>query len=113
MANYPSYEILLVSVFEEESGVDDAYAQTGTQHSRLLHSQPYYRFNLGHQLTLAEWNSLRTLYTAGRRDPYTLTYFTESPQQSFTVKFTGPPVIIENIGADQFFVNVPLRGYRN
>ena len=113
MAAYPSYEILLGSGFEEEAGVADDYSQAGSQHSRLMHSQPYYRFNLLHALTLAEWNSLRATYTAGRRDTYTLTYFSESPSVTYSVKFTGPPVIVENIGLGNFFVSVPLRGTRN
>lgn len=113
MANYPAYEILLGSSFEEESGVEDDFAQSGTQHSRLFHSQPYLRFNLLHQLTLAEWNSLRTTYAAGRRDTYTLTYFAESPVVTYSVKFTGPPVITGNIGLERFFVAVPLRGTRD
>ena len=62
---------------------------------------------------LAEWNSLRTTYAAGRQDTYTLTYFAESPVVTYSIKFTGPTVITQNLGADQFFVQVPLRGTRD
>lgn len=110
MAAYPSHNILLGSTKEEESGVLDDFAPSGTQHSRILHSQSYYRFRLLHQLTLAEWNALKATYNAGKRDAYTLTYLTESPVQTYTVKFTGPPQIIQNLALNRFFVEVPLRG---
>ena len=110
MAAYPSYDILLDSVIEEEPGVIDDYASTGTQHSRLLHALPYYRFVLRHQLSLAEYRSLKATYDAGRRDTYTLTYYIESPSVSYNVKFTGPPQIVGNLALNRFFVDVPLRG---
>ena len=113
MANYPSYPILLGSTLDEEVGVLDDFSVAGTMHSRIVHSQSYYRMMLVHQLTRAEYNSLHATYLAGRRDTYTLTYFTESPLVTYSVQFTGPPVITQNLGADQFFVQVPLRGTRD
>jgi|GEM_PF-3858834 len=113
MAAYPSYDILLGSSIEEESGVEDDFAETGTMHSRLYHSEPFFRFQLQHALTLAQYNSLKATYTAGRRDVHTLTYFTESPQVTYSVQFTGPPVIVGNVGGDLYFVNVPLRGTKD
>lgn len=110
MAAYPSYNILLDSVIEEESGVLDDFAPTGSHHSRILHSQSYYRFMLRHQLTLAEYRSLKATYDAGKRDTYTLTYYIESPAVTYNVKFTGPPHIVGNIALNRFFVDVPLRG---
>ena len=113
MANYPSYNILLDSTREEESGVEDDFSEAGTQHSRLFHSQPYYRFRLRHALTLAQWKALKVLYDAGRRDLFTLTYLAESPQVTYSVKFTAPPQIVQNLGLDNFIVESPLRGYAN
>ena len=110
MAAYPSYSILLESDKTEESGIKDDYAESGTQHSRLFYSQSYYRFKLRHHLTLAEFNSLNANFTAGRRDVYTLTYLTESPVVTYSVKFTGPPQIRTNYGNGRFLVDVPLRG---
>lgn len=110
MAAYPSYTMLLGSSKEEESGIQDDYAPGGTQHSRIFYSQPYYTFRLIHQLTLAQFNALKTTYDAGQRDTYTLTYLTESPIQTYSVKFTGPPQIVENLGGNRFMVEVPLRG---
>ena len=113
MAAYPSYSILLGSDKTEESGIKDDFAESGTQHSRLFHSQPYLRFRLLHNLTLAQFNSLAATYTAGRRDVYTLTYHTESPAVTYSVKFTGPPQIKTNYGGDRFLVDVPLRGTKD
>ena len=113
MAAYPSYSILLESDKDEESGVKDDYAESGTQHSRLFYSQPYYRFRLRHNLTLAQFNSLKVTFDAGRRDTYTLTYFDESPQATYSVKFTGPPQIKTNYGNGRFLVEVPLRGFKD
>ena len=113
MAAYPSYDILLESEKKEEPGVTDDYSEAGTQHSRLFHSQPYYRFRLFHNITLAQFNSLKTTYDAGRRDTYTLTYFSESPAATYTVKFTGPPQINTNFGNDRLLVEAPLRGFKD
>ena len=113
MAAYPSYSILLQSDKTEESGVNDSYSEAGSQHSRLFHSQAYYRFKLRHNLTLAQFNSLNATYTAGRRDVYTLTYHDESPAVTYSVKFTGPPQITTNYGGDRFLVEVPLRGTKD
>lgn len=110
MAAYPSYNMLLGSTKEEEAGIIDDFAPSGTMHSRILHSQSYYRFRLIHQLSLAQFNSLHATYVAGKRDSYTLTYLTESPVQTYTVKFTGPPQIIQNLALNRFLVEVPLRG---
>lgn len=110
MAAYPSYDIFLRSAMEEESGVEDDFAESGPQHSRIFHSQSYYRFSVYHMLTLAQLQSLHATYAAGKRDDYTLTFYDESPQQTYTVKFLGPPQRIENIGNNRFIVEVPLRG---
>ena len=113
MAAYPSHNILLESDNTEESGVKDDYAESGTQHSRLFYSKPYYRFSLRHHLTLAEFNSLKATFDAGRRDVYTLSYFDESPVATYSVKFTGPPQIRTNYGNGRFLVAVPLRGFKD
>ena len=113
MAAYPSHNILLESDKTEESGVKDDYAESGTQHSRLFYSKPYYRFSLRHHLTLAEFNSLKATFDAGRRDVYTLSYFDESPVATYSVKFTGPPQIRTNYGNGRFLVAVPLRGFKD
>jgi len=110
MAAYPSYNILLDSTRQEESGVEDDYAESGQQHSRIFHSQSYFTFLLRHQLSITQWKALKTTYDAGKRSTYTLTYFNESPQQTYTVKFTGPPQIVANIDGGRFLVEVPLRG---
>ena len=113
MAVYPSYPILLASTQDEEAaGIQDDFSQPGGQHSRIFHSQSYYRFSLIHNLTLAEWNTLFATYTAGPRDEYTLTYHIESPAVTYAVKFTDVPEIIRNLGGDRFDVRVPLRGVK-
>ena len=112
MANYPAYEILLGSNKEEEAGIHDDFSQAGTQHSRTFFTG-YYRFTLIHQLSITEFNSLRTTYAATPRADFTLTYYDESPIATYTVKFTGPPQVVENLGLSQVFVQVPLRGTRN
>ena len=101
MAAYPSYSILLESDKTEESGVKDDYAESGTQ------------FSLRHHLTLAEFNSLKATFDAGRRDVYTLSYFDESPVATYSVRFTGPPQIRTNYGNGRFLVAVPLRGFKD
>lgn len=110
MANYPSYDILLGSTREEDDGIQDDFGQGGTQHSRTFYSQSYFTFNLVHILTTAQIKSLRATYTANPRADYTLTFYDESPQQTYTVKFTGPPQITSNITPTLFRVEVPLRG---
>ena len=113
MANYPAYSILLNSSHTQESGIDDDYAQSGEHHSRIFHSQAYSRFTLDHKLTLGEWNTLKALYDAGPRDVFTLTYLNESPVVTYSVKFTGPPNRVNNIGGDRFFVRSQLRGTKD
>ena len=110
MAAYPSYNILLGSTMEEESGIIDDFTPEGGMHSRIMYASRQYRFRLIHHLTLSQWQALRTTYGTGKRDTYTFTYLTESPAVTYNVKFTGPPRIIENHGADRFTVEVPLRG---
>jgi hypothetical protein len=112
MANYPTHEILLGSTKEEEAGIVDDFSQAGTQHSRTFYTGRY-RFMLIHQLSVTEFNALKTTYDAGPRDNYTLTYYSESPAATYTVKFTGPPQIVENLALNRVFVQVPLRGTRN
>ena len=112
MANYPSYDILLDSRQELESGIDDDFSQPGIQHSRIFHSRQYYRFRLKHSLTTTQFNSFLVTYAAGPRDEYTLTYYS-SPAVTYTVKFLAPPEITENIGLGRVFVEAILRGYRN
>ena len=112
MANYPAYNILLESTKEEEAGIVDDYSQAGTQHSRTFYTG-YYRFMLVHQLSVTEFNSLKATYDAGPRDTYTLTYYSESPVATYSVKFTGPPQITQNLALNRMFVSVPLRGTRD
>ena len=115
MANYPSYSISIDSTQDLESGIDDDYSQTGIQHSRIYHSQQYYRFEIIHpNLTLTEFNSLKSTYAAGPRDVYTLTYLDEgSPQTTYSVKFMQPPMITGNHGLNRFEVTVRLRGFKD
>jgi len=110
MAAYPSYPILLSSSHDPESGIDDDFSQSGQQHARVFHSQQYHIFTLVHFLTLAQWTSLLATYAAGKRDTYTLTYDVESPQLTYSVKFIEPPVRVQNVGADKYFVRCVLRG---
>ena len=111
MAAYPSYDILLGSSRDEESGIKDDFAQSGSQHARVFHSQSYYRFRLLHALTLAQFKTLKSFYDSGKRTDHTLTYLTESPAVTYTVKFTSPPQIVGNISGSLFAVEVRLRGY--
>jgi len=113
MANYPSYSILLSSSVQQDPGIDDDVAQSGGQHSRIFYSKDYFGFTLNHFLTLAQWQSLKATYDAGPRDVYTLTYFTESPIVTYSVKFTEPPAITINAGQDQYFVRCALRGFKD
>ena len=113
MANYPDHEILLGSSVEEESGVGDDFAQSGSQHSRLFHSQSYYRFLLYHQMSVAEFKTFHATYVADRRADYTLTYHAESPIATYTVRFIGAPQQVQNLGLGRVMVEAPLRGYRN
>ena len=113
MANYPAYDILLSSSkTEEEDGIVDDFSQGGIQHSRIFHSQSYYRFSLDHSLSLVQFNSLKATYDAGKRDEYTLTYYDESPIATYTVKFTSAPQITGNNGVT-YFVNCRLRGTKD
>ncbi|MDB4312012.1 hypothetical protein N9937_01150 [bacterium] len=113
MANYPTYDILLTSSkVEEEDGIVDDYAQSGVQHSRIFYSQDYYLFSIDHALTLAEFNSLKATYDAGKRDVYTLTYYDESPIATYSVKFTRPPQITGNNGVS-YYVTSTLRGTKD
>lgn len=113
MAAYPSYDILLTSLPEKENGIFDDFSQAGTQHSRTFHSQQYYRFAVRHSLTLAQYNSLCSTYEAAPRDSYTLTFYDQSPIQTYTVKFLKPPEIVENLGLNRFLVDVSLRGTKD
>lgn len=114
MANYPSYPISIDSVPRKENGADDEIAQTGTQHSRIFHSQQYYRFQIKHpSLTQAQVDALDALYAAGPRDTYTLTYYNVSPAVTYSVKFLSPPDITANHGLGRFEVEVNLRGYKD
>jgi len=113
MANYPTNNILLESSIEPEQGIVDDFSEGGIQHSRTYHSQQYYRFELFHSLTLAQYNSLVATYAAGPRDFYTLTYLSQSPIVTYNVKFLAPPEIVENFGANRFRVKAVLRGYEN
>lgn len=113
MSAYPSYPILLDSDREPEPGWEDSLAASGTQHSRQLHSQQYYRFRVLHNLTLAQFNALEADYAGGPRTVRTLTWFTESPAVTYTVKYQAPPEIITNHGNDRYTVRVLLRGYKD
>lgn len=113
MAAYPSHAILIDSEQEPEQIGPVDLAQTGTQHGRTFHSQQYYRFTLLHQLSYAEFESLRSTYTTAPGTALTLTYDLVSPQETYSVKFLGPPVRTVNLGNDRFIVEVPLRGFRD
>lgn len=110
MAAYPSYGILLESRNEAESSWRDSVSESGSLHSREMRSADYYRFTLIHNMTAAEFNALRATYDAGPRDTYTLTYATESPQITYSAKFTAPPQKIKNHGGGRYTVRVQLRG---
>jgi hypothetical protein len=113
MASYPAYPILLDSSQEPEDGYDDDFSQPGIQHSRLMHASQYYAFNLLHNLTMAEFNSLFATFTAGPRDTYTLTYHVESPAATYSVKFTDPPEVTRNHGNGRFTVVSRMRGTKD
>ena len=113
MANYPSHNILLDSSIEPEQGIVDDFSEGGIQHSRTYHSQQYWRFRLYHSLTLAQYNSLLATYAATPRDFFTLTYYDQSPQVTYNVKFLAPPEIVDNFGSNRVRVRVDLRGYEN
>lgn len=111
MAAYLNYPILLGSTKEEEAaGIQDDFSQGGSQHSRVFHSQAYFRFRLMHKVTLAQWNTLKADYDAGPRDVRTLTYHDESPAVTYSVKYIGPPRQIRNLGGDRYIVESLLRG---
>jgi hypothetical protein len=112
MAAYPAHEILLGSTKEEEAGIIDDFSQAGTQHSRTFFTG-YYRFTLLHQLSLTEFNSLKSTYDATPRADFTLSYYDESPVATYTVKFIAPPQIVENLALNRMFVQVQLRGRRD
>ena len=113
MANYPSYDMLLGSSIQQESGIEDDFAQSGAQHSRIFFAKDYFRFTLSHQLSLAQFTALKTTYDAGPRDVYTLSYLVESPLVTYSVKFTDPPAIVGNAGDNRFFVRCNLRGFKD
>lgn len=113
MATYPSYGILLDSSYEPESEYEDDFSQSGIQHSRQLRSQTYYKFTIVHELTLAQWNTLIAFYDAGPRTAHTLTWFTESPEVTYSVKFTDKPEIRTNLGNNKFLARVMMRGTKN
>lgn len=113
MATYPSYGISLESQRVPESGIEDDFSQPGTQHSRTLHSQQYYRFRVIHNLTVTELATLEAFYDAGPRTAHTFTYREYSPQQTYTVKFLAPPEVVRNQGGNRVQVEVNLRGYKN
>ena len=110
MAAYPSYGILLESSRESESKWRDTVSEAGSFHSRQLRSTEYLRFQLTHVMTTQDFRALETTYRAGERDTYTLTYFEESPQVTYSVKFTGPPQITKNHRGGLHTVKVSLRG---
>ena len=112
MAAYPSYNILLESTKEEEAGIVDDFSQAGTQHSRTFFTGMY-RFTLLHQLSLAQFNSLKTTYDATPRAVFTLTYYAESPVATYSVKFLAPPQILQNLALNRVFVQVQLRGTKD
>ncbi len=110
---YPSHSWALDSQLVPENGADDDFSQSGIQHARILHDRRYWRFRLVHHITLAQLNTLEALYNAGQRDDYTLTDSSRSPAVTYTVKFTEPPAITTNHGANRFEVTTNLRGYKN
>ena len=113
MANYPSYNILLESSREPEPEYEDDFSQPGIQHSRQLRSAVYYKFSIVHHLTLAEFTTLDSFYQSNARADVTLTWFDESPQATYTVKFTAQPRITSNLGANKFMVTASCRGTRD
>ena len=110
MAAYPSYGILLDATRTTESKWRDDVSDTGTLHSRQMRSSEYIQFDLVHHLTTAQYRALMTSYNSGERADWTLTYFSESPAVTYTVKFIEPPNIIRNHGNGRHDVRVRLRG---
>jgi len=113
MAAYPNYPISLDSSQDLESGYDDDFDQSGVQHSRLFHAKQYYSFRIYHNILLSDYTALLATYAAGPRDVYTLTYYSESPQPTYSVKFTAPPAIKTNHGKLYVEVEVRLRGFKD
>lgn len=113
MAAYPSYGILLSSKIEPESKWRDDFADSGTLHSRQIRSTQYLRFTLEHSMTVVQFRALETSYASGERAVWTLTYYTESPQVTYSVKFLAAPRIIKNEGGGRVVVRVNLRGTKD
>jgi hypothetical protein len=113
MANYPTHKIMLESEVQTENEFIDDFSLGGIQHSRQFHSQPYYRFSLLHNLTLAQFEALVATYDADPRVAYTLTYDIVSPTVTYTVKFLGRPQRVVNHGRNRFTVQSLLRGTKD
>ncbi len=113
MAAYPSHAILLDSAQKLEKGWRDTTSSSGTLHSRQLHGKNYYQFDLLHNLTGTEYESLLALHDADPRATHTLSYRTESPLITYTVTFTAQPEIVRNHGGNRYDVRVKLRGFKD
>jgi len=114
MAAYPSHTIGLGSSQNRVSGWKDDISSSGTMHSVQLHGKQYFRFNLIHPgLTVTQFNALAATYDAGPKDVYTLTYGTESPLATYSVKFLSPPQKGTNHGNGKLDVKVALRGFKD
>ncbi len=114
MAAYPTYTIGISSKQGLEDGWKDTTSSSGTLHSVQLHGKQYYHFKLMHPgLTGTQFETLLATYAAGPKDIYTLTYRVESPQITYSVKFTGPPQIVKNHGNNRYDVEVQLRGFKD
>lgn len=111
MPAYPSHNILMPSLPVEESGIVDDFAESGPMHSRVFHSQSYYRFTIYHQLSRAQWIAYRAAYQADKRSAWTgLTFYNESPARTYTVYYTAPPQVVQNLGGGRVLIEVQLRG---
>lgn len=113
MAAYPSYPILLGSSKSPETGWRDTTASAGSLHSRQLHGKNYFQFSLVHNMTTEEFRTLADLHDAAPRAVHTLTYLSESPAVTYSVKFTAPPEITTNHSGDRHTVRATLRGFKD
>ena len=79
-----------------------------------LHGKQYFQFRLVHQLTGTQFETLLvTTYGADPKATHTLTYRSESPQITYSVKFLSPPQITVNHGNGKYDVEVILRGFKD
>ena len=110
MAALTTYGILLRSSVSQEDGIEDDFAQSGTQHSRTFFSQSYFNFAIFEKVTLAQFTTMQAEYDATPRAAFTLTYFDVSPAVTYSVKYIAPPEIVDNLGGGKYVSTRRLRG---